>query len=44
MAMPNKAFQHHCGAARLRWTGFNLRFCGFASQKVSTKAQIKACR
>jgi hypothetical protein len=36
--------QHHFGAARLRWTVFNLRFCGFASQKYSTKPQIKACR
>jgi hypothetical protein len=26
------------------WTVFKSRFCGFATQKVSTKTQLKNCR
>jgi hypothetical protein len=28
----------------VRWTVFKSRFCGFATQKYSTKAQLKNCR
>jgi hypothetical protein len=38
----NKALQHR--SASLHWTAFKSRLCGFATQKFSTKPQLKSCR
>jgi hypothetical protein len=33
-----------CSIVSLHWTGFKSHFCGFATQKYSTKIQLKTCR
>jgi hypothetical protein len=39
-----KYLTRRCSISRFApWTAFKSHFCGFASQKVSTKAQLKSC-